>query len=128
VRGQHVVVENPGLDEFFIEAPFGATWAAYFVHGDRVVLGGVAQVDDWNLEPDPAVAEQILQRCAAVQPLLENARVIGHQVGLRPERGGVRLEAEPFGSARCVHAYGHGGSGVSLSWGCAREAAGLAVA
>jgi D-amino-acid oxidase len=45
--------------------------------------------------------------------------------GLRPDRPAVRVEAEPLGSGLCVHNYGHGGNGVSLSWGCAREAAEL---
>jgi D-amino-acid oxidase len=47
--------------------------------------------------------------------------------GLRPDRHAVRLEAEVSGSTRYIHNYGHGGNGVSLSWGCAREAAQLAT-
>ena len=35
----------------------------------------------------------------------------------------VRVEAEP--RTRIVHNYGHGGSGVTLSWGCATEVADL---
>ncbi|RXZ66161.1 FAD-dependent oxidoreductase [Pelagerythrobacter rhizovicinus] len=48
-------------------------------------------------------------------------------VCLRPFRpAGPRLEAERFGEKTVVHNYGHGGSGWSLSWGCAAEATTLA--
>ena len=41
-------------------------------------------------------------------------------VGVRPHRlGGVRLEAEALVSKRVIHNYGHGGGGITLSWGCA---------
>jgi D-amino-acid oxidase len=125
VRGQHVIVENPGLDTFFIEAPIGPSWAGYFPYREHVVLGGVAMDDDWRLDPDSAVAEQIIERCAAVEPRLGTARVIGHRVGLRPVRPSVRLEAEERDGTRVVHNYGHGGMGVAMSWGSAREAADL---
>jgi D-amino-acid oxidase len=121
MRGQHVVVENPGIEEFFVEEQRETTWAGFFPHGPRVVLGGVAVDDDWSLEPDPDVAAGIVDRCAAIEPRLRDARVIEHQVGLRPVRSAVRLEEETIGGTRCIHDYGHGGSGVSLSWGCARE-------
>jgi D-amino-acid oxidase len=79
------------------------------------------------------VADRILRDCAAVEPRVAGARVLGHRVGLRPFRPRVRLEAEPPGPARAghgpgpavVHNYGHGGAGITLSWGCAREAAAL---
>jgi D-amino-acid oxidase len=38
---------------------------------------------------------------------------------LRPGRPSVRLEAEWIGDSLVVHNYGHGGAGVTLSWGCA---------
>lgn len=123
VRGQHVIVENPGLQEFFVEAPFRPAWAAYWPYDDHVVLGGTRESE--SLEPDPAVAEQIRQRCIEVQPRLRKARVRSHQVGLRPARPTVRLELEQLVGARCVHNYRHGGSEVTLSWGCAREAVAL---
>jgi glycine/D-amino acid oxidase-like deaminating enzyme len=50
-------------------------------------------------------------------------------VCLRPFRfAGPRLEIERFGEKSVVHNYGHGGSGWSLSWGCASEAAALTMA
>ena len=56
-------------------------------------------------------------------------RVIKETVGLRPFRtGGPRVEAEPLADKTLVHHYGHGGSGWSLSWGTARQAADLATA
>jgi len=122
VRGQQVIVQNPGLDTFFIEAPRGPAWIGYHPHGDYVTLGGVAVVDDWNLDPDPVQSEAILRRCINVEPRLAGARVVGHRVGLRPGRPSVRLEVEEIDGARVVHDYGHGSVGVMLSWGCARQA------
>ncbi len=128
-RGQVVIAENPGLSEFFIGLPDGTMELVYlFPHGDTVVLGGTVVGGDWNTEPVPAVAERILRDCAAIEPRVHGVRVLGHRVGLRPFRPQVRLEAEPPGPGPLVvHNYGHGGAGITLSWGCAREAAALAA-
>jgi D-amino-acid oxidase len=125
VRGQHVVVANPGLDEFFVEETDELSWVSYFPHGDKVVLGGLAGVGDWNLTPDPATAAAIVDRCAAVEPRLADAPILAHLVGLRPTRPAVRVAEERVDGTRWLHNYGHGGMGVTLSWGCAREVAEL---
>jgi D-amino-acid oxidase len=46
--------------------------------------------------------------------------VLEHKVGLRPGRPEIRLERED-GPIPRIHNYGHGGSGITLSWGCAEE-------
>jgi len=124
VRGQVVVVENPGISEFYID--HGAAGAAHYVyafpHGDLVVLGGTAEEGAFDLAPRPEVSARILRDCAAVFPALRGARVVAERVGLRPCRPEVRLEPEPLPGGRTLwHNYGHGGAGVTLSWGCARE-------
>lgn len=121
-RGQIVVVENPGITEFFVEEESPPLY--FFPHGATAILGGTAQAGDGNIDPDPAIAAAILQRCARVEPRLSGARVLGHRVGLRPARPTVRLELD----GRIVHNYGHGGAGVTLSWGCAREVSTLIAA
>lgn len=56
-------------------------------------------------------------------------RIVRRLVGLRPFRPmGVRLEVEAIGRTTLIHHYGHGGSGVTLSWGTARQAVDLALA
>jgi D-amino-acid oxidase len=131
VRGQVVIAENPGLTEFFIGAPDETHELTYvFPHAGRVVLGGTEIPGDWSLDPRPATARRILADCAAVDPRLGTARILEHRVGLRPVRPRVRLEAGTTGDGDgagrlLVHNYGHGGGGVTLSWGCAREAARL---
>ncbi len=53
-------------------------------------------------------------------------RVIREVVGLRPYRpGGFVVEAQRFGNKFLVHNYGHGGGGVTLSWGTASLAVDL---
>jgi D-amino-acid oxidase len=50
------------------------------------------------------------------------------RVGLRPFRApGFVLRAEEFGDKRLIHNYGHGGGGITLSWGCAELAADLGL-
>jgi D-amino-acid oxidase len=54
-------------------------------------------------------------------------RIIREVVGLRPYRPeGFVVEAERVGDRLLVHNYGHGGAGVTLSWGTASLAVDLA--
>lgn len=124
--GQHVVLTNPGLRQPFVQINDGPEWTCYFPHPQRVVCGGVSIADRWDTTADPDLTERILQRCRGVEPRLNDAEVIEVITGLRPDRPSVRVEAEPLGRARCVHNYGHGGNGVTLSWGCARDVVNLA--
>lgn len=55
-------------------------------------------------------------------------RIIRTIAGLRPFRAaGFVVRAEPLGDKLLVHNYGHGGAGITLSWGCARLAADLGL-
>lgn len=91
-----------------------------FLHGTgALALWGLApragaeslpRLNDGQLLPDPD-----FDHLRAQQP---------HLIGVRPHRhGGVRLELDPAPLAgttkRVVHNYGHGGAGITLSWGCA---------
>jgi glycine/D-amino acid oxidase-like deaminating enzyme len=50
-------------------------------------------------------------------------RVIRTVVGLRPYRpSGFRVEREQIGDTAVVHNYGHGGGGITLSWGSSKLA------
>jgi len=128
VFGQHVVLANPGLETLFMELSLELEWTSIFPHPGRVVCGGVRLPGRWDTAVDPGISERILRRCRSVEPRLRDAEIIEVVTGLRPDRHTVRVEAETSASTRYVHNYGHGGEGVSLSWGCAREAAELAAA
>jgi D-amino-acid oxidase len=123
IRGQVICVENPGLDKVLLDEgnPDGITYIV--PRSADCVLGGTAEVGADSVEPDPEIARRILHRCTELAPRLQEARVLSHKVGLRPGRPTIRLEMDELPDARpCVHNYGHGGAGVTLSWGCADEA------
>jgi len=86
-----------------------------------VVVGGTFEEDEWSRTPSPETAEAVLGRASQLVPSLAAARVVAQRVGLRPVRSQVRLERV----GDLVHCYGHGGAGVTLSWGCAAEVAAL---
>jgi D-amino-acid oxidase len=120
IRGQVMRVENPGLIRFWLDE-YHPDGMLYIIprRGD-CILGGTAEVGEEDTTPDPDVAEAIRWRCAELEPDLADARLLEHRVGLRPWRPEIRLEAEPLpGGATVIHDYGHGGAGVTLSWGCA---------
>ena len=122
VRGQVVVVAQVGVEQWLL-AQTDPVALTYVVPRERtVVLGGTADVGATGLEPDPATAAAVLERCCALVPELRGAPVLAHRVGLRPTRSSVRLEAGVLADGRpVVHDYGHGGAGVTLSYGCADD-------
>jgi D-amino-acid oxidase len=124
VRGQVVIAANPGIEEFFINRDPEPPWIVYmFPHGEQILLGGTNDEGNWDEEPKPEVAERIVAGCAAIDPRLRNVEILEHRVGLRPCRPEVRLESERLDGSVLWHNYGHGGAGISLSWGCAAEIA-----
>lgn len=90
------------------------------------VFGGTNDLSD-DRRADPATTARIIRECERVlgRP---SPPLLGDRVGLRPCRvSGVRVVSEKLRDGRVViHNYGHGGSGFTLSWGCAERVLDLA--
>jgi D-amino-acid oxidase len=92
-------------------------------HGDCVLGGSDNPQSNWSLVPMDDEASAILDRCRKIDPDLQTGEPC---VGLRPLRAkGVRLESEKVDDRTVIHNYGHGGAGLTLSWGCAEDVADL---
>ena len=71
-----------------------------------------------------AFAQQLQRRLAPVK--VSRDRVIREIVGLRPFRPeGFVVDAQRIGNKVLIHNYGHGGAGITLSWGTASQAVDL---
>jgi D-amino-acid oxidase len=122
VRGQVVIARNPGIEEFLISRDEPEPRTVYwFPHGDTILIGGTVEEGEEDLTPDPEISERIVADASAIEPRLRGAAVLGYRVGLRPCRPEVRLESEQVDGTLIWHNYGHGGAGISVSWGCAAE-------
>lgn len=122
IRGQVARLQDPGVARATLDESTARGLAYVIPRSDGVIVGGTADERAEALDVDAAAEAAILARAASIDPRLRGAPVLARAVGLRPARDVVRLERE----GRIVHNYGHGGSGVTLSWGCADEAARLA--
>lgn len=121
VRGQVVVTKKGDLDCMYSDCKN----MVYMVPFEgNCVLGGTAQMGDDDMEPREEDKADILAKCSATLPEVADWEVIEQRVGLRPARSSVRLEQEETSSGKLlIHNYGHGGAGVTLSYGCAASVA-----
>jgi D-amino-acid oxidase len=118
-----VLLEQPGVDEWYLDGTDEARPVYVVPRRSVVVCGGTALADRWDTAPDAATTTDILDRCVRQVPALAGARVVDVRVGLRPVRPAVRLGLvdEAAAATPLIACYGHGGAGVTLSWGCADE-------
>ncbi|MCJ1460126.1 hypothetical protein MMC28_010505 [Mycoblastus sanguinarius] len=152
LRGALIRVINDGTDFPKVENSLAITADA--AHDKEIVfivprndnillLGGIAQPHEWNLDLtlDSPEIKRMRARCEEFLPGLKNARVDPDYPlaqGLRPARErNVRVERElrprkvtvngqqRLEPSRIVHSYGQGGAGWSLSFGCAADVASL---
>ena len=89
-----------------------------FAAGSAAVLSGCA-----------TIRGRSLSNCTPLAPVVvDESRVIRTVAGLRPyRRQGFVVRAETLGETRLVHNYGHGGGGITLSWGTSKLATELGL-
>lgn len=126
IRGQIVIVSPPAgfpKDHIFIDEETPGKLAYIVPRSQGVLLGGTEQANNWNTTSDPKDVQGIIEKTQAILPQLKGSPIIKTYAGLRPARkDGVRLELGNSPPSTClVHNYGHGGSGWTVSWGCAQE-------
>ncbi len=132
IRGQIVRVYCPSVTQFAFDEHDHNNIMYIIPRNDLVVLGGTAQEGNWDTGICSRTADAIIQRCGKIFPELLTAPVVSHWAGLRPGRSAIRVELAEAGPASVttlplIHNYGHGGSGMTTAWGCARTVAELAA-
>ena len=91
----------------------------------NALLASAAAVTTPRLSWLAQASQEILRTLAPVK--VARNRIIRTVVGLRPFRPeGFVVRAERLGNKTLIHNYGHGGSGVTLSWGTSSLAVDLA--
>ena len=75
------------------------------------------------------IGRRAAEGCTPLPPVdVDPSRLVRTVAGLRPYReSGFLVRREPLGDQALVHNYGHGGSGITFSWGTARLATDLGL-
>ena len=73
---------------------------------------------------------RVAEGCSPLPPVhVDESRIIRTVAGLRPYRAsGFVVRRDALGDKALVHNYGHGGAGITLSWGSSRLATDLGLA
>ena len=126
LRGHLIRVHAPWIKNYVYAEDESGTYRHVYPTTDYVIVGGVRQMNDEDMTPRASDRDAIWERACEIVPSLRKAEIIGEWVGIRPMRRPLRLEAEtmrfPRGDIKVVHCYGHGGEGISLSWGTGAHA------
>ncbi|XP_078049204.1 D-aspartate oxidase-like [Augochlora pura] len=124
VRGHVARATTSGTSHIFLVSDDDS----YYIipNYEVMVLGGTHQEGDYDRTPREEDTRRLNKWCKRIMPAFEGIESHKEWVGLRPGRPSVRLESEVLESPRgkkyqVIHNYGHGGSGVTVSWGCAME-------
>jgi len=137
------------LSHFFVDESLGYQSIAYAIPRiTDMTLGGTYQHMNGNHRVDGVDSKQIWKRCSTMVPELRHTYgrlnhatreydlrtdsqvSVTNRVGLRPYRGtgeaSLRVNHEHIvvktgRPVLVIHNYGHGGSGITLHWGCAAD-------
>jgi D-amino-acid oxidase len=120
-RGQVAIV--PKIDLPYAVVSDDAPLMYAIPRANDCVFGGTNQISD-DSAVDSSATARIVAECSRVLEI-NQPDVLAERVGLRPfRRSGVRVERAQLHDGRVlIHNYGHGGSGFTLSWGCAEAVA-----
>ncbi|KAI0567636.1 D-aspartate oxidase [Gracilaria domingensis] len=119
------VKRPPEVNYVITEDPYDAFQSrdgllAYAIpRGDEISLGGTLFKGDWNEEASDEEVDAVRKRAEQLLPIKGMAET-GRWSGLRPFRldGKAKVKRE---SRNVISNYGHGGSGVTICWGCAES-------
>jgi D-amino-acid oxidase len=114
VRGQIVLVE-PGYPNYIFLDKAGSTYIV--PRKDGTIIGGTYEENIGEAKTDEQALQHLHEKAVAALPNLSQQKIIGSWAGIRPYRPTVRVEKE----GNIIHNYGHGGSGYTLSFGCAEN-------
>ncbi|HEY9774348.1 MAG TPA: FAD-dependent oxidoreductase [Planktothrix sp.] len=145
-EGRPVSYNYTPLPEVFSRGDGGPEYVHFFPRHDGWILGqtrepGVVNDDgEWHGVAVKSETKDI-GGCQIPVPIVELNRVLlrnwlgaeleeshlhgreGYRYYRDPDGSGVRLQYEDLPHTRLIHNYGHGGSGITMSWGCALQAA-----
>jgi glycine/D-amino acid oxidase-like deaminating enzyme len=107
----------------FEDDPEGITYI--ISRDDYCILGGTYNEGNYSTNYSEDEIKDIIRRCTRIAPELQLESVERVWVGLRPIRDSLRLEMDYSQSKPIIHNYGHGGSGITIHWGCAQEVTSL---
>lgn len=130
LAGHVVIIDAPEIQTAVSlhRSPFrGAPVYVVPRHGSRddVLCGGTAIDVTDHLDPRQPVnfrrdveCDDVIARASRVLQTIHGCTELSRGVGLRPMRRIVRIQRDAE-HTNLIHCYGHGGSGLTLSWGSA---------